>query len=172
LSPHPYPLMTMPQQGAQIPLLGRWHLDRRKAILREQCQQQACVPSIVLLFACLGLADLRWVTHSAFDPQLFHQPQKSLHRSGSLDPDQDLAGERGSRGRDISCLISPTRVRTSAYGSYLVLDGWQQSEARDKDGAHAVQEAMVAASLCIRAQLSQCSWLRRRRDHRQSRVTR
>jgi hypothetical protein len=34
---------------------------------------------IVLLFAGLCLANLRRMTHSAFDPEFFHQLQKPLH---------------------------------------------------------------------------------------------
>jgi hypothetical protein len=33
---HAHPLMTMPQQSAQIALLGRRHPDRWKAILRKE----------------------------------------------------------------------------------------------------------------------------------------
>ena len=33
------------------------------------------------------------MTNLAFDPQLFHQLQKPVHRSGSFDPRQNLAGE-------------------------------------------------------------------------------
>ncbi len=87
--------MTVPQQSAQIALFTRRHPDRGKAILREQCQQQERVPPIVLLLACLGLADFLGMTHAAFDPQLFHQLQKPVHRSGGFDPHQNLAAECG-----------------------------------------------------------------------------
>jgi hypothetical protein len=50
-----------------------------------------------------------------------------------------------SRGRDISCLIPPRTepyVRSRAHTA-LILNRWQQSEARDKDGARTVQGAIV-----------------------------
>jgi hypothetical protein len=50
--------MTVPQQRAQIALLGRGYPDRRKAILGQQHQQQSRISPIMLLFACFCLADL------------------------------------------------------------------------------------------------------------------
>jgi hypothetical protein len=64
--------MTVPQKRAQIALLGRRHPDRWKAIFYEKLQQQSCIPSIVVLFACLCLPNLRRMTHSAVDLELFH----------------------------------------------------------------------------------------------------
>jgi hypothetical protein len=49
----------------------------------------------MLLFARLGGADLRRMTHLAVDPQVFHQFQKPVHRPGSFHPHQNLAGECG-----------------------------------------------------------------------------
>jgi hypothetical protein len=52
--------MTVPQQGSQIPLLGRGHPDRGKAIShRQQLQNQARIPPIMFLLSRLGRPDLR-----------------------------------------------------------------------------------------------------------------
>ena len=47
--------MTVPQQCSQVPLLGRGHPDRGKAIFhRQQVQYQACIPPVMFLLSRLG----------------------------------------------------------------------------------------------------------------------
>jgi hypothetical protein len=59
-----HPLMTVPQQRAQISLLGGGHPDRWKTILCQQLQKQARIPPIMLLLPCLRLADLLGMAHA------------------------------------------------------------------------------------------------------------
>ena len=54
-----FQLMTVPQQGSQIPLFRRRHPDRGEVSFREQIQDQARIPPIMLLLPRLGRPDLR-----------------------------------------------------------------------------------------------------------------
>jgi hypothetical protein len=65
---HLHPLMSVPQQGSQIPLFHRRHPDRGKAIFYQQLQLQPRIPPIMLLLPRLRCPDLRWMTHPARDP--------------------------------------------------------------------------------------------------------
>jgi hypothetical protein len=83
---HLYPLVSVAQQGSQIPLLGRWHPDLGKAVLHDQqIQHQAGIPPIMFLFPGLGRTDLGRMSYPALDPQFFQQFQKPLHGSGCFD---------------------------------------------------------------------------------------
>jgi hypothetical protein len=62
------------------------HPDRRKTIFNQQLQHERGVSSVVLLFPRFGRADLRRMAHLTVDPQLFHQLQEPVHRTGGFDP--------------------------------------------------------------------------------------
>jgi hypothetical protein len=72
---HPDPLIAVQQQRPQIAQVGRRHPDRRKAILREQAENQCRVSPVVFLAARFDLSDLRGITDVAGDTELLHQPQ-------------------------------------------------------------------------------------------------
>jgi hypothetical protein len=56
---HPHPLVSVPQQGSQVPLFDRGHPNLGNAILHhQQVQYQAGVAPIMFLFSGFGGTDL------------------------------------------------------------------------------------------------------------------
>jgi hypothetical protein len=63
---HLYPLVSVAQQGSQIPLLGRRHPNLGKPVLHDQqIQHQAGIPPLMLLFPRLGHTDLGRMSQSS-----------------------------------------------------------------------------------------------------------
>jgi hypothetical protein len=57
-------------------------------------QHESGISSIVLLLSRFGRADLGRMTHLAVDPQLLHQLQEPLHRTGGFDPHTSRSGNQ------------------------------------------------------------------------------
>jgi hypothetical protein len=98
--PHPDPLMTVQQQGSEIPVLRGRHPNRRKPTLVQQLQQQRRIAAIVFLLARFGLTNRRGMTHATLNRELLHQPEKPAHRARRFDPDDDRRRNRGIERAD------------------------------------------------------------------------
>jgi hypothetical protein len=88
-------LMAVPQEDLQIALLAGRHPNRRKTIFRQQRKDQVSVAAVVFLFAGFGSPDLRGMTYTVVDLELFEQSQEPVHRSGGFDAHQGRPGQSG-----------------------------------------------------------------------------
>jgi hypothetical protein len=82
-------LIAVPQQRPQIAELRRRHPDRRKAIFRQQVQEQDRVSMIVFLSACFDPSNLRGIANLAPNSEFLHQSQKPSHRSSGFNAYDD-----------------------------------------------------------------------------------
>src|SRR5271166_3384669 len=64
-------LIAVPQQNLQIVLLARRHPNRRKALFRQQREQQTRIASVVFLLAGFRRPDLCGMPDAKLDGQLF-----------------------------------------------------------------------------------------------------
>jgi hypothetical protein len=69
--------------------------DRRKAVFRQQLQNQLRISPIVFLFSWFAGSNLCRMTDSAFDPELFHEVQKPLHRPRGFNTHQHWPRQLG-----------------------------------------------------------------------------
>jgi hypothetical protein len=106
-----HPLMTVPQQHAQISLLGEGIqiVGKRSSASNFRSKR---IPPIMLLLPCLRLADFLGMAHAAFDPRLFHQLQEPLHRAGRFNPQNRTTVYLARREADF-VMSSPIRTKPS-----------------------------------------------------------
>ncbi len=98
-------LMAMPQKNLQIALLTRRHPNRRKAIFRQQREQQASVTAVVFLLAGFGSPDLRGMTDAELDDQLFEQSQEPVHGARGFQAHQHRLRQTGIKLAHLVALV-------------------------------------------------------------------
>jgi hypothetical protein len=90
---HADELVAVPQENLQIALLAGRHPNRGKAVFRQQRQDQTSVAAVVFLFSRFGSPDLRGMTDTVVDGELFEELQEPVHGSGGFHAHQYRLGQ-------------------------------------------------------------------------------